>query len=180
MSNNNAKKKRLCHCRWPNCEKLKFDILNKSDISHVWADSLIRFQFPTRDPNLMSINKLAFYKSLCLHVLSNDNIKKVPTAIFLYPHHFPSAILQWQRTQDNKVYFTKPLSSSDAKEIQGRNNCSQSLNDNSNTVTYYHNKAMGEYKDLSQTKLNEIKFKNQYIKSPLTLPHEVENIYFDI
>ena len=125
-------------------------------------------------PNLMSLNKYAFYKSLCLHVISNDNIKKVPAAIFVYPHHFPTALLQWQRTQTKKWYFSKPLPSLNTRFIQSQNNCSQFLYDNNNTVAYYHNMAKGEYKDFSRTKINDTKFKRQYMKSPLILPHEAE------
>ena len=122
----------------------------------------------------MSVNKFSFHKLLCVHIISNENIEKVPTDIYIYPHHFSIALLQWQRLQTMKLYFTKPPPSSDAKEIQGNNTGSQSLYDSSNTVAYYHNMARGEYKHLSRTKLSDNKYKKQYIKSPLVLPHEVE------
>ena len=175
MSVNKRGKNRFCHCRWQGCEMLRNKLVKHSASSHVWSDKIIRFQFPIRNPDSMSVNKLAFYKSLCLHVLSNDNIKKVPAEIFLYPHHFPISLLEWHGRQDINQHFTKPLLLSDAKMLDGLNNGSQSLYDNSNTIAYYCKKGTGAYKKLSPRKLNELKFRREYIKSPLTLHHEVES-----
>ena len=137
MSKNIKKKIRTCHCRWPDCETIRKDLINYSGSSHVWADKMLRFQFPIRNPESMSVNKLAFYKSLCLHVLSKDDINTIPAAIFLYPHHFPIALLQWHRTRETKRSFTNPLLISEAKMIDDLNNGSQLLYDMSNTVAYY-------------------------------------------
>ena len=148
--------------------------MSKSCLSHVWSGNIIRFQFPTQNPNLTSINKYSFYSSICVHILSNQKLHNVPAAIFPYPHHFPSVLIQWQSRQTLKLNFTKPLLFADAKEIQGTNVGSQPLYDKSNTVTYYHNIARGKYGHLSRIKLSDNKFKKECVKSPLTLPHEFE------
>ena len=62
----------------------------------------------------------------------------------------------------------------DAKEIKKNNIGSQTLYDNSNTVTYYHNLNKGKYKNISRTKFIDNLCKKQYVKSPLTLLHDVE------
>ena len=175
MSDNFKTKIRSCHCRWPDCERMRKDLLNSSGSSHVWAGKIVRFQFPIRDPALMSVNKLASYKSLCLHILSNENINKVPASIYLYPHHFPEALLQWHRSQVTNQPFRKPLTIIEAKTIDDLDNGSQSLYDKSNTVAYYCKKGTGVYKKLSPMKLKEYQFKKEYIQSPLTLQHEVQS-----
>ena len=101
--------------------------------------------------------------------LSNQKLYNIPAAIFLYPHHLPIVLFQWQSRQTMKLNFAKPPLFANAKEIQSTNVGSQSLYDKSNTVTYYHNIARGEYKQFSGTKISDKKFKQQYVKSPLIL-----------
>ena len=117
MSENTNSATRLCHCRWPNCESLRKTIASKTRINHVWSDGIIRFQFNKRDPNMMSINQYSLYKSLCVHILPNEHIRKIPASVYLYPHHFPIAMLQWQSRQTVRSSFTKPLMCDDAKDI---------------------------------------------------------------
>ena len=153
MSETSIPKCRLCHCRWFNCESLRTEITSKTIYKNLWSDSIIRIQYKETDPNLMSINQYSLYKSLCVHVLSNEHINKIPTSIYLYPHHFPIAMLQWQSSQTVRTSFTKPLVSEVAKCIQENNTGSQIIYDNSNTVSFYHKLIKGKYKKISRTKV---------------------------
>ena len=135
---------------------------------------MIQFQFHVRDSNKISINKYAFYKSVCIHILANQSTSKIPSSIFLYLHHFSIALLEWQNRQPTTPYFTKPMTSLHAKEIQEIHIGIQSLHYYNNSVTFNHNTSIATNIPTSRTKLTSPKYRQQYVKSPLLLPTEVE------
>ena len=87
------KNKRRCHYNWQECESLRKLIIAQNSIDHPWTQQPIRIQFQERGIEKMSINKYALFKSLKQHLYSHDGISKIPSNIYLYPHHFPIELL---------------------------------------------------------------------------------------
>ena len=78
---------------------------------HVWCQKIIRIEFRDRNMDTMSINKYALYNSISRHILKQDKINEVSSYIYLYPHHYPIALLRWMDETQSSVSFVKALTS---------------------------------------------------------------------
>ena len=87
---------RKCHCAWPECDSIRKGIVNSCDPDHLWAGPIIRFNFKVTDPSLMSIETFTTFRVIeRLIMKQNDVPSKIPANLYIFPHHYPLAILNW-------------------------------------------------------------------------------------
>ena len=96
---------RYCGCKWDNCELLRETLQTNESENHVWCKNIIRLDFRDRNLETMSIQKYALLSSISRHILKEDDGKKSPSYIYLYPHHFPIALLTWMDQQSIRPTF---------------------------------------------------------------------------
>ena len=107
MDKNHKVQQRLCNCKWDNCEDLRNSVMSNLPPNHVWCQKIIRIEFRDRNMDTMSINKYALYNSISRHILKQDKINEVSSYIYLYPHHYPIALLSWMSETSSSVSFVK-------------------------------------------------------------------------
>ena len=175
MSGINIHRKRLCSCKWQNCEKIRYSVITTLSEDHVWCQNILRIVFKNRDPDTMSIKQFALYNCIRRHLLKDQVEKTVPSAIFLYPHHYPTSLLKWMGEKKNAASLTQPLSYEEAGIVDSAHLGTQRFLDKSNTVYFYHVKGQHAFVNISRNECNKISQK-QYLKAPLTLQNEIEFI----
>lgn len=87
----------------------------------------------------MSSNQYSFYSSVLRHILKDKHGNKVPLVLYLYPHHFPTALLNWINIQPKRVSITKLLTHEEAKSIDKNHVGTQRFVDNSNSILIQYN-----------------------------------------
>ena len=100
---------------------------------------MIRIQFRERDPSKLTPKKWAFVQSVQRNLRSRDTLSKIPHAIWIHPHHFPTALLEWRRNQRKRNLIT-PLTLLQAKEISTIDNGLRRMFEQTNSVLSLHNK----------------------------------------
>ena len=173
MNNNNPPYQRRCHCSWVDCELFCRQITTQVSNEHPWAQPFIRLQFPKRDVSTFSVKQYALFQSLNRHILSHDNQSPIPSNIYIYPHPFPIELLQWLKQQPTNISFSTPLTTKQAAEIEKLHFGPHRLLNKSNSLLYYHNMNLGKMSN-GRNLLKETKYKNQFVKSPLTLLSELK------
>ena len=175
MNQNGKAQQRLCICKWVKCEKLRESVMSSLSPNHVWTQKIIRIDIKDKDMDTMSINKFALHNSISRHILKEENKNELLSYIFLYPHHFPIALLSWMKETSSSFSFLKPLSFEQAKIVDGNHLGTQQFKDNSNSVLFYHNTGLRK-KKLKRKILKDAGFNKVYVKSPLTLQHEIDSL----
>ena len=102
---------RLCHCDWPECETIRANICRELPITHPWRHNIIRIPFKQNDPSKMSIAAFAVFRSIRHHLMKDNTTDiDVPKNIYLYPHHYPLALLSYlYDAGKERISFTRPL-----------------------------------------------------------------------
>ena len=175
MSGINTHQKRLCSCKWQNCERIRNSVITTLSEDHVWRQNILRIEFKNRDPESMSVKKFALYTCIRRHLLKDTVEKTVPYNIFLYPHHYPTSLLKWMGDKKNAASLTQPLSYEEARIVDSNHLGTQRFVDKSNTVNFYHVQGQHAFANISRNACNKISHK-QYQKAPLTLQNEIEFI----
>ena len=162
---------RRCYCDWMDCEGYRQSIKSKAPPNHPWNMEMIRIQFRERDPSKLTPKKWAFVQSVQRHLRSRDTLSKVPHAIWIHPHHFPNALLEWRRNQ-RKVNLITPLTLLQAEEISAIDNGLRRMFEQTNSVLSLHNKNI--------TKLGFVKspisaiYSKKFVQSPFSTMNEIK------
>ena len=173
MSGFNTTRYRLCSCKWPNCEETRNSAMTTLPEDHVWCQNIMRIVFKNRDPNTMSIKQFALYNCIRRHILKDEVEKIVPSAIFLYPHHFPISLLKWMNENNNAASLTQSLSYEEAGIVDAAHLGTQRFLEDSNSVYFYNMPGVHGFHNISRKECKTF-YQKQYMKAPLTLPNEIE------
>ena len=168
-----SKQGRSCCCNWNDCETFRQIIVNDCEGCHVWKGPIIRIQFSERNPCKMTEKKFALFKSINRHVLSDEYHTEIPSNVYILPHHFPKAFLQWRNDIPKAKDFSTPLTMQEAKEI--------SVLDQRNRYIEYTNSMFNLHNSLlkklpyERPPIQNTKCKHLFIQSPFTLFDEVQS-----
>ena len=77
---------------------------------------MIRLKFTPNINNKFSDKAIALRVSMCKHLLDNDPNYRIAKFLFIYPHHYPLAILQW-RNKNPHVSINTMLTKKEASKI---------------------------------------------------------------
>ena len=100
-------KTRRCFCRWDECEDYRTQILQKAPCDHPWSSTMIRLRFTTNKNKEFLGKSIALRVAVRKHLLDNDASYCIAESLFIYPHHYPLAILSWRK--DNPHIRTNTL-----------------------------------------------------------------------
>ena len=126
-----------CVCSWPECQKIRNNLIKLCPSNHVWCQPIIRIQF-TRAKNdkklsLPTLRKLAFNRCLFLYLHIKTEVDIHQRNKCIWPHHFPTALLQWKQEQQKKPNFFTFLKKFNMQSISVLDYGSERLLENKNT-----------------------------------------------
>ena len=122
----------------------------------------------------MSIAAFAVFRSIRHHLMKDNTTDiDVPKNIYLYPHHYPLALLSYlYDAGKERISFTRPLSKIEAKEIQIADLGYNRFTEYTNSVYYHHNLDLGKT-DWKRERIEESIHKQTFLRSPCTLINEL-------
>ena len=172
MNETKSKKtiERRCCCSWLECESYRMNIQNKASNDDLWRQGILRVQFTNTDPETISIKKYALFQSIKRHLLIPSSHSFIPTVLYIHAHHFPKCLLQWRKNHPT-IGIATPLLEVDAKLIEKQDDGYSRFTQFTNSVYHIHNRDL---KKCHYTRdVVSVKFKKQYVQSPLTTKDEV-------
>ena len=94
ISNKNKCISREYRYSWVECENYRNIINTHAPLHHPWKSDIMRVQFTTRNPSLISVHKFALFQLFNRHLFYNQNNINIPSVLYTHLHHFPLLLLE--------------------------------------------------------------------------------------
>ena len=168
--------KRRCFCRWNDCEDYRNQILDKAPTDHLWRSDFVRLLFADKNSGKFPKKKLSWEVSVRRHLLDNDTQYYIPLQIYIYPHHFPLALLDW-RKQNPSIKWNTPIILKEAQKIDNNDFGNRRFVEYTNSFFFLLSKSTYDKEKLLKMCTEDTKQK--FHQSPMTTRNEITSFIND-